>query len=318
VTRLKVDTWDPEYGSSFEATDVNSDDAAPTAKQVEDREWAPVVPPAGVALSRIGFVDGVRRIDVRLFAEDSSGAAPALAGSWAVGVAWADRPPTVGSIRVGRQLVVGGGLSHADFGVDIGGGRLVYASTSVAGRTPIDPIQGLQNAMRLAESDLANDLFRTAKSDLFVLDGPLTFFAPAGPVVGMIKRQNRPHLNFDRSRILGVLQVGERTPVFSIGDQRLERFSWYARIGPRRTIDGMMTGIVRLEVSTATGVDFAMRLADITAATLPRFATEWGRDPRAPQNLYPVAQLERDLHHRLGDRTLISRAIESALWRDNA
>ena len=77
----------------------------------------------------------------------------------------------------------------------------------------------------------------------------------------------------------------------------------------KRSIDGTMTGIVRLETSTATGIDFARQLADLSSAVLPEFATEWGRDPRAPQNLYPVAQLERELHHRLGDKALIKRAM---------
>src|SRR5262249_62056478 len=102
-----------------------------------------------------------------------------------------------------------------------------------------------------------------------------------------------------------------------IGERRVERLVWYARIGTRRSVDGTMTGIVRLETSTATGIDFARQLADLTSAVLPGFATEWGRAPRAPQNLYPVAQLERELHHRLGDKVLIRRATESALWRDN-
>jgi hypothetical protein len=293
------------------------DDTA-TLVQIEATEWTPIKPVPRNPPPRIGFIDGVRRIDARLFAEDSSGVAPALAGSWAVGVAWAGRPPKVGPVRVGRLLVVGGGLSHVDLVVNIGPTRLVYELTSVAGRDPADPVQGLQNAMRLAESDLAGDVLRASQADLFVLDGPLSYFAPAGSVVGMVKRQTRPYLNADQAGILGRLDVGERTPIFLIGDQRLERFSWYTRIGPRRPIDGFMTGIVRLETPVAMGAGPAGQLADVTAAVLPRFATEWGRDPRAPQNLYPVAQLERDLHHRLGDQIMIKRSIESALWGDNA
>jgi hypothetical protein len=315
--RLKVDTWDPEYGMSFEAIDSDLDDETLTARQVEGETWAPIAPDAPPARLRIGFIDGVRRIDSRLFAEDTSGIAPALAGSWAVGVAWADRPPTIGPVRIGRELVIGGKLNHAGLQIRIGAAVLEYRSNSVPGNTPIDPIQGLQNAMRLAESGLAGDLFATVGFDLFVLDGPLTYFAVAGPVVGMIKRQNRPYLKQDQTPILAALRLGERTPIFCIGEQRLERFSWYARIGARRSIDGTMTGIVRLETSIATGIDFARQLADLTSAVLPVFATEWGRDPRAPQNLYPVAQLERELHHRLGDKLLIKRAIESELWSDN-
>ena len=85
--------------------------------------------------------------------------------------------------------------------------------------------------MRLAELGLAGDLFETVGFDLFVLDGPLTYFAVAGPVVGMIKRQNRPYLKPDQTPIFAALRLGERTPIFCIGEQRLERFSWYTRIG---------------------------------------------------------------------------------------
>jgi hypothetical protein len=120
VTRLKVDTWDPEYGSSFEAMDLDPDDAPMIARQVESETWAPILPYASPDRLHIGFIDGVRRIDSRLFAEDSNGVAPALAGSWAVGVAWADRPPTIGPVRVGRELVVGGELKHADLRITIG------------------------------------------------------------------------------------------------------------------------------------------------------------------------------------------------------
>src|SRR6266508_196281 len=102
VMRLRIDTWDPEYGSSFDAAEI--DDTASIARIVEDGEWAPIKPVIAGFPSRIGFLDGVRRIDVRLFAEDSAGIAPALAGSWAVGVAWADRPPAMGPVRLGRGL----------------------------------------------------------------------------------------------------------------------------------------------------------------------------------------------------------------------
>src|SRR5262249_45083263 len=157
--------------------------------------------------SRIGFIDGVRRIDVRLFAEDSSGIAPALAGSYAVGVAWADRPPAIGPIRVGRCLVVGGGLSHVGLRANIDGTQLTYRFTSVTGSDPGDPIQALQNAMRLAESDLANEILTTNSANLVVLDGPLTYFGPEGLVVGMIKRQTKPYLTADQAGILQHLDV---------------------------------------------------------------------------------------------------------------
>ena len=47
-------------------------------------------------------------------------------------------------------------------------------------------------------------------------------------------------------------------------------------------------------------------------ATLPRFASAPHKDPRAPQNLYPISGLERVLRRRLGDPLLILRALRSA------
>lgn len=288
------------------------------AVQVEEREWSPITPAVSHDVHRIGFVDGARRIDLRLFAEEGAKIAPALAGSWAVGVAWGNQRPEIGPVRVGRALIVGGGLTHPGLSSTIGSAELTFAAASVAGAAPIDPIQGLQNAMRQAEAALAEELLASERPDLLLLDGPLTYFGPELAVVGMIKRQNRPYLRPEQSAILAALGVGARTPIFLLGEQRLERFSWYLRIGPRRQIDGTMTGIVRLEATTFSGIEATQGLADVTAAVLPRFATEWGRDPRAPQNLYPIAQLERELHRRLGDRMIIRRALESALWSEHA
>ena len=78
-----------------------------------------------------------------------------------------------------------------------------------------------------------------------------------------------------------------------------------------------MTGIVRLEAATALGLAETVRLADAATRVLPRYATRIGRDPRAPQNLYPVAALESKLHHRLGDLALVRRGLEAFLWRQN-
>lgn len=117
--------------------------------------------------------------------------------------------------------------------------------------------------------------------------------------------------------MLAELTSGARTPLFRIHHRRLERFSWYVRIAAGRDIDGVMTGIVRLELSSGVGVEGATELADLTASILPRFASRIGRDPRAPQNLYPVGQLEAALRHRLGDPALIRRALEASIWRNH-
>ena len=46
--------------------------------------------------------------------------------------------------------------------------------------------------------------------------------------------------------------------------------------------------------------------------TLPRFASEPHKDPRAPQNLYPIAGLEHALRRRLGDPLLLERSLRRA------
>jgi hypothetical protein len=75
-----------------------------------------------------------------------------------------------------------------------------------------------------------------------------------------------------------------------------------------------MTGIVRLEIPAQVGLGRAVELADLATAAMPLFASVVGRDARAPQNLYPVGQLERMLRHRLGDAELLRRALEASLW----
>jgi hypothetical protein len=312
VTLLRVDPWDPEYGAS--TVDLLVEDAPQAVEfAIEDRRWEPVAPPALDELPCCAFVDGVRRIDLRLFAEENDTVAPALAGSWAVGSAWSTRPPAIGDVGIGRTLVVGGGLSHGDLRIEVGSDELVYRFAGVGGNDPLDPLLGLQNAMRTAEAKLAVTVFELGRANLVVQDGPLTYFVN-GPIIGLIKRQSRAYLPPDRHVILAKLAPGERTPLFRLGEQRLERYTWYVRIALGRRIDGTMTGIVRFEVPADVGVQYAQELADLATATMPHFASAIGRDARAPQNLYPVGQLERVLRHRLGDPELLKRALEVALW----
>jgi len=310
--KLRVDPWDPEYGGSVE---FDPDLGPPAGLELDveaDGAWHPVAAPVARPPACCAFIDGVRRIDVRLFAEDGDEAAPALAGSWAVGVAWSSLPPKISNVRLGREIVVGGGLSAAALDVSIGGTAVRFAARSVTGLTPLEPIQGLQNSMREAEAVLAQEVLSRSEAELVISDGPLTYFA-SGPAIGLIKRQARSYLDTARAKALGQLDVGERTPIFKFGEQRLERYAWYLRLAHCRSIDGAVAGLVRLEVATQDGVESARSLAELTAAALPRFAPTPGRDPRAPQNLYPISALEGRLRHRLGDAALIRRALEIAI-----
>ncbi|HEX8630952.1 MAG TPA: hypothetical protein VF755_22580, partial [Catenuloplanes sp.] len=59
----------------------------------------------------------------------------------------------------------------------------------------------------------------------------------------------------------------------------------------------------------------AVELADLSLVTLPRFASTPYKDPRAPQNLIPIAGLERRLRGLLGDARLLHRALTFAAAR---
>jgi hypothetical protein len=242
--RLRIDPWDPEYGSSVEL----EPELGPPAELDLDVEvagdWDPIAAPPVIDLPHCAFIDGVRRIDARLFAEEAEVEAPALVGSWAVGCAFSTRPPRIGGIHVGRELVIGGGMHAERMEAAIGGQTLRFDARSVPGVSPLDPIQGLQNAMREAEARLAEEALAAGDVELVVSDGPLTYFV-SGPAVGMVKRQSRSYVDAVRARVLSRLSEGERSPVFKIGEQRLERYSWYLRLAERRAIDGTMAGIVR-------------------------------------------------------------------------
>jgi hypothetical protein len=312
---LRVDPWDPEYGASIEL-DAELEPAAGLDLSVD--EAGPWLPITTVTLDRVPccvFIDGVRRIDVRLFAEEGDVSAPGLAGSWAVGCAWSTRPPAIANVQVGRALVTGGGLTPPTLETRIGEQRLCFEPSSVAGSAPLDPLRGLQNAMRDAEAESARAVMQEGDAELVVADGPLSYAMP-GCLVGMVKRQSRVYLDGERSKVFSQLRAGDRTPLFKLGEQRLERYSWYLRLVDGRRIDGVMAGVVRLETDASAGLATARDLADLTASVLPMFASQPGRDPRAPQNVYPVGALETHLRHRLGDAQLIRRAIEARLFEE--
>ena len=145
------------------------------------------------------FVDGVRRIDVRLFAEDESmprrRRSPARGRSAA---AWSSLPPRISTSGLGRELVVGGGLAADALSARVGGRCVALRPRSVTGDDPARSDPGA------AERDAGGRGRRSRRTssprggaDLVVSDGPLTYFA-SGPAVGLIKRQARAYLDGER------------------------------------------------------------------------------------------------------------------------
>jgi hypothetical protein len=311
--RVRLDPWAADYQGAIRLVEPGEDEAAEVDLEIETGDWRGVRPPPAPLPDRAWFVDGVRRIEHRLLLERDEGDRTVfgLLASFAVGATEVTDAARVGQERVRRVACVGSGLRIAPFEAPLTGGAcLTFEPETVAEDTPVAPVQGLQDAMRRSEAELAQSLANQA--DAVFLDGPLTFLTTAGPVVGYVKRLLRTYLPPGPAALLRSLGVGERTPVFLIKGAQ-PRYSWYARVGTGRLIDASLTGVVRLEATGRLDLREVLALADVTARYLPRFASDPAHDPRAPQNLHPIGGLEAHLRHRLGDATVVRRAIESAL-----
>lgn len=306
--RIFVESWNPEYGSPY---NVDSEDAAPGGVELVEDAGELVFHYAGEVAAReaIAFVDGVRRGDAWLSQEhpETGDAVRGIAGTFCVGAAIADGARCILEPAQATRLVVwGSGMSGHLPSVP---GGWSWRSMSVADTAPDAPLRALQNRMREEEGRVAEALAK--RGMLTVVDGPLSFIQGYGlPVVGYIKTHHRSLLGPAEHRQVSRLSVHERTSLFSLGSGS---YSCYLRIGTPASDAGPWSGIVRLEIPQAIGLDLAIDTANRMSATLPRFAGVAHADPRAPQNLQPVGGLETHLRHLLGDPRLAIRAVREAV-----
>lgn len=314
MLRLRADPWDPGYGMGFDASP--EDEVVATFTQVESPDWS--APRAATADDeRLFFVDGVRRVDLRVIV-DGPERASGIFGSFAVGaVSCAPGQAGFEPETVGRKVVVGSGLSPDAVEVPIGAMTVRFDPASESGSKPDAPLWRLQTMMREAEGQLARQL---CERGLVIADGPLTLVDPAGvEVVGMTKRLVKHYLSGAEADLLPLLHPGLRTPLFGIGDNEaaVQRYAWYTRLREPLSHHHDLSGVVRCEVGSGVGVARAASIADRVTALLPRYA---GRvsDPRSPQNLLPVAALEERLRSRMGHAMKVRRALTDHLIREIA
>jgi uncharacterized protein len=303
--RLRLDPWTAEYEGPVQLGD--EEPAGRVDLSVETRTWGAVRPGPTPLPRRAAFVDGVRRVDLRLLIEDGARTIFGLLGSFGVGAVEVGERAAVAHENVGRAAIAGGGLAIGPVEVTVGGRLVRFAPETVPENTPVAPLDALQAAMRRSEAALAERL--APERDVVFLDGPLSYVTQAnGPLVGFVKRLLQAYLEPEPASLLRRLEVGERTPVFLI--EGAARYSWYLRLGQGRAVDTALAGVVRLETSGALDLARVVALADLSARYVPRFASDPARDTRAPQNLYPIGGLEARLRHLLGDPLLLRRAIE--------
>lgn len=299
--RYAVESWAPEYTSAVDAQVLEPSTAhVDVDVELSAREWRPLTP-ARSGARRVLFVDGVRRIDARVWIGGATGAArPGLAASYAAGVVCCDGQARLDAAEVRRVLI--SAVADAE---PISTRCGTYAPVLADGDGTDEQVAALQQQMRALERLTAAGV---GPADLVVVDGPLS--RPSVPcAVGYVKTHQRAYLQPELSRVVGALSAGQRTPLFATTTKE-KRFSWYARLpGPA---DHAWSGIVRGELPGDLPTSEARGFADLATATWPRFASAPHKDSRAPQNLHPIAGLERALRHRLGDWALLYRSLRAA------
>ena len=314
--RFAVDPWDPGYAGVAEAGLglPLEESAAPLNLDVEipGAEWQPIAPTAERRAGCVQFVDGVRRIEARIwFQRDDDGSDPGIAASYAAGVVRCDGSATVGSVQVERGLF---SASPAATDIHTPCGETFHAQMATSGEREVlsAAMQERMRSVEIAVAVAARHEQVAVEDDLLVVDGPLRGRENLPRTIGYVKTHQASYLPPTHQTIVGRLRAGERTPVFTLGSHWI-RHTWYLRLpGP---ITHPWAGIVRCECSSALTPSAAIDVAEVSAATLPAFASSPHKDGRAPQNLYPIGGLERLLRHRLGDRGYLYRQLCRAASR---
>jgi hypothetical protein len=297
--RFTVEAWDSDYGAP---TDAELDDAShnvDVSVEVRPEEWRPLLPETE-PVDDILFVDGVRRVDATLWIDqppDFPGFA--LAATYAAGAVRCNGMATIEEADVERGLFTSAPASDVDTLVG------TYAVKSTKGTTAEELWLGIQQRMGALEASVTR---RAGGAELLVVDGPLSHARDLENAVGYIKTQKVQYLPLELRQVLTSLPAGYRTPLF-LTTTGWSRFSWYLRLANHA---GPAGGLVRCEIDADTTSADAARVATRVSATLPRYASARHKDPRAPQNLYPIGGLERVLRHRLGDKDRAMRALRRA------
>jgi hypothetical protein len=301
VHPLDVHVQDPGYGPGVEPADP---DTAEVDTGAEGVPWAAVSPRGAPGEAELVFIDGVQRIEAWLTASVPDEPWPITGAAFAVGVG-AVRAGIARRAMVERVAVERYAISTGDRPIQLPGfGSFRWRALSGAPEREGALYALVNEHRRRLERRLTEEM--GGEDRLVLVDGPLPRSAElTGPVAGIVKSHHARYLAGPEAELVPRLAIGQRTPLFAIGADRL---SWYQRLPGA---DGW-GGVLRGELPRALGLVRAREAADRATLELPRFAGREHRDPRAPRNLAPINGLETRLRHRLGDRRLALRAVRRA------
>jgi hypothetical protein len=319
--QFSVDGWDPAYGTSLELEEFLGESDARVDPDVElpAARWRAVDPGPGPRPAALLFVDGVRRIEARVWIDDddpAGAASEALCASYAAGVVCCcDRQAHVILVEARRGLFTVARHARA---IATWAGEYAVTRTTANPAAPLSAALSQALQRRLGEVEVLTAVAARAAlpghgvppdGDLLVVDGPLRGRQHLPRALGYIKSHRTVYLRPELNALVGTLAPGQRTPVFLMGTS-WDRHSWYLRLpgasGPP------WAGIVRIECSADLPAAEVIELASASQRCLGRFASAAYKDTRAPQNLYPIAGLERELRRRLGDSRVLYRALRQS------
>ncbi|MCU1427256.1 MAG: hypothetical protein JWL83_1256 [Actinomycetia bacterium] len=305
--RFSIDPWDPGYGGALDPEMPPSDAKVVVDVELPPAEWQPIHPPVPtIAPDAVVFVDGVRRIDARTWVHVGPGRSePGIFASYAAGAVRCDGSAQLVDACVGRLLAA----PVADAAA-VTTRHATFEPVEARDASPASLMYAVHEVMAEAEV-LVAERTRRATDELLLLDGPLRKRGHIPDAVGLIKSHYVRYLGDTAlNTVVDRLLPGERTPIFRIEAQPFARASWYLRLPG--AADAPWAGILRCEASGALPIEQLSALADRVTVMLPRFASQPHKDARAPQNLYPIAGLERELRRRMGDTRLLYRALRAA------
>lgn len=134
-----------------------------------------------------------------------------------------------------------------------------------------------------------------------IVDGRLeprreSFDPTQSPIFGVIKTHQRTYLDAQGMQVLYQLEAGQRTPAFTISQDKLPAVSWYVRLtGSGREMPNW--GIVRVEVSQAwfeaRGRDW--QFVDYLSQTIYAYRCRERSYKRAAVSLHPIVRAEESL-----------------------
>lgn len=303
-----IESWDPSYGVSADETAMGeATSPVELGREVASQDWAPISPAADLdPPSSVVFVDGVRRIDARVWITGTDGRShPGVCATVGAGaVRCTETEATLATARIERAVYTAAPGAES---IETKHGTYVLHSIDVDERTDLTQATNLAVHSHMTEIETSLDV-AAEPGELLVFDGPLRG-REAAAAAGYIKTQHVQYLPDEQQGVVHELNAGQRTPLFRIGGQ-FNRWSWYLRL-PGPAAHGL-SGVVRIELAGLGDAQDAACRADQISLTLPRYASTPHKDTRAPQNLHPIAGLERELRRRLGDPQLLERGLRVA------